>query len=71
MGYEHFQMENMHKLLKKYFLRIMPFYVNFGILSFDRWNGMFPNRPVHVHIFLTIKCKGKGKNSRKNLENNF
>ena len=40
-------------LLKKYALRILPFYVNFGILSFDRWNEMFPNRPVHVHIFLT------------------
>ena len=40
-------------LLKKYALRILQFYVIFGILSFDRWNGMFPNRPVHVHVFLT------------------
>ena len=40
-------------VLKKYALRILPFYVNFGILSFDRWNGMFPNRPVNVYIFLT------------------
>ena len=40
-------------ILKKYALRILSFYVNFGILSFDRWNGMFPNRPVHVHIFIT------------------
>ena len=47
--------------LKKYALRIVPFYVNFGILSFDRWNGMFPDRPVHVHIFLTLNIKERGK----------